>query len=351
MKKTIISFLFISFCLTSLAQDEVTFSFSYKMKRNYARTIVTLYINGTEAMKLPNGASLVYKSTLDVSQPVTVLAKIGLNSQEITFMLSPGNKCSLETGFLGGMLYLDLLSGGKLAPGTGSRSRLSANKKDLSISYTSETVNATDTIRLQWLEKGGRIKSTSYVGGATFLSMSESGLKMTGIGGQFVMSYRLLNFKIPEYKPGIRKWSSLVLGFSETYQLYGSTSKIEIEGMDPITSSSFTGSIMISPDLGFTLGLGKFKTQTKWKGVAFELTYRPSVIMSETIVEETESYDANINWTGFSFDVNFNSFTSTAAKLAPRAQSKFSFFLLPPVKKMPLFITVGYGLQFYTRRK
>jgi hypothetical protein len=52
----------------------------------------------------------------------------------------------------------------------------------------------------------------------------------------------------------------------------------------------------------------------------------------------------------FGLDVNFNSYSSNAARLAPKAQSKLSFFVLPPIKDMPLFITVGYGVTFYIRR-
>ena len=350
MKRTIVLFVFIFFCITMFAQEEVTFSFSSK-KSIYSSRTIPLYVNGAEVVKLRNGGSFIYKATLDVSQPITVMVKNGFAKQEITFTLFPENKCNIETSMSRGGLSLDLLSGGKLAPGTGSKSNLLVDKKDLSISYTSEKVLASDTIRLQWLEKGGKIKGTSYVGGATFLSMSESGMKMTGIGGQFILSYRFLNFKIPEYKAGIQTWNSFVFGFSETFQLYRGKTTIEIEGMDPMTSSSFTSDIMASPDLGYTIGFGKFKNETKWKGVAFELTYRPSFIMSRSFSEDTETFNTSINWTGFSLDVNFNSFTSNAIKLAPRAQSKFTFFLLPPIKEMPLFITVGYGLTFYNQRR
>jgi hypothetical protein len=142
-----------------------------------------------------------------------------------------------------------------------------------------------------------------------------------------------------------------VFGFSENFQLYGDKTTIDIKGMKPITSSSFTYNLMISPDIGYTIGLGKFKNETKWKGVAFELTYRPSIILSTSITDDKEEKNGSLNMTGFSFDINFNNYTSNASKLAPRAQSKFTFFLLPPVKDMPLFITVGYGLTFYIKRR
>jgi len=357
MKRAIALFAFIFFSLILIAQEEVTFNFSFKEKRGYSKVAVTLYVNGTEALKLKNGNSTVYKATLDVSKPITVLAKNGMNKQEVSFFVSPGNKCVLEASFVASMLDLNLLSGGRIAPGTGSKSSFLVNKKDLSVSYTSITTDASDTIRQQWLAKGGKIKGMSYIGGATFTMMNESGMKMTGYGGQFALTQTYLNFKIPENKPGIRTWSSFVYGFSETFQIYGDKTTIEIEGMDPITSSSFSTNELISPDIGYTLGLGKFKNGTKWKGAAFELTYRPSLnygtsFSSNPVTGEADvSHNTSFNYMGFSFDVNFNSYTSNASKLAPKAQSKFSFFLLPPIKKVPLFISVGYGLTFYVKRK
>jgi hypothetical protein len=356
MRRVIALSVLIFFCLTLIAQEEVTFSFSFKEQHSYRKVAVTMYVNGTEAVKVKNGSSAIYKATLDVSQPVTVMVKYGLNKLKRTFRLFPGNKCSLEANFYGGMLDLNLLSGGKPEPGTGSKSSLMVNKKDLSVSYTSETTNATDTIRQQWLEKGGKIKGLSYTGGATFIRMNKSGMKMTGFGGQYDLSQSYLNFKIPENKPGIRSWNSLVYGFSMTIQLNGDKATMKEEGMDPITLSDFSLVEMFSPNFGYTLGLGKFKNQTKWKGVAFELTYRPSLTYTETFSSNsiTNSSDVSqnfsFNYMGFGLGVNFNSYTSNASRLAPKAQSKFTFFMLPPIKNMPLFITVGYGLTFYIRR-
>jgi len=350
MKRVITLFILGFFCLTLIAQEEVTFSFSFKEQHRYRKITVTMIVNGTEAVKIKNGSSAIYKAILDVRQPVKVMAKYGLNKMERTFILSPGNKCSLEASFYGGMMDLNLLSGGKLAPGTGSKSSLLVNKKDLSVSYTSETTNATDTIRQQWLEKGGKIKGTSYVGGVTFISMNSSGMKMTGFGGQFALSESYLNFKIPENKPGIRSWNSLVFGYSETFQLYGSKSTFEMEGIPPMESSSISTDLMFAPNIGYTLGLGKFKNETKWKGVAFELTYKPSLVYSTVVTENSTDHNFSFNYMGFGLGVNFNSYTSNASKLAPKAQSKFTFFMMPPIKDMPLFITVGYGLTFYIKR-
>jgi hypothetical protein len=180
--------------------------------------------------------------------------------------------------------------------------------------------------------------------------MNKSGMKMTGFGGQYSISQTFLNFRIPENGPGIRSWNSFVFGYSETIQIYGSKSTIEVEGMSPMEFSYGSLEISLAPNIGYTLGLGKFKNETKWKGVALAATYKPSLVITEQVSDGGITYNASFNYMAFGIDVNFNSYSSNAARLAPKAQSKLSFFVLPPIKDMPLFISVGYGLTFYIRR-
>lgn len=351
MKKVVALFIFLFFSVILFAQEEITFNLS-SSKSMYSVKMFPVYINGTEAVRLKNGGSSTIKMNLDVSKPVTVRVENGFAKREITFNLSPGNKiCEIEITISRQGVDIRLLSGGKLAPGTGLKSNLTVNQKNLSVSYTSEKTDASDTIRLQWLEKGGKIKGSSNVYGANFTYMKKPEYKMIGFGGLYNSSLRFLNFRIPEYKPGLRSWASLVYGLSEMYQINFNTITMKIEGMDPVESNSTSVVMMMSPDLGFTFGLGKFKTPTKWKGAALELTYRPSVMVFYSFSEGNSASDASFNWTGFSVDVNFNSFVSNAAKLAPKAQSKLTFFFLPPLKDIPLYISVGYGLTIYNHRK
>lgn len=348
MKKVMALFLFIFFCITLYSQEEVTFNFSRK-NIDEVQVKIKLYVNGVEVTKLKDGDSFVYKVVLDVSKPVTVLAKYGGIKQELSFKLSPEKICNLETNFsFSGKqinLYLALLSGGTPLPGTGMIAGIKPNRSELSLLYTSVRQLPSDTIRLLWLERGGRILSGSYVVSVNFISLKEPGMKMTGTGGQFTGTVTRLNFKIPEFKPGIQTWNSGVLGYSFGVQAFGS--KITVDGLNhPMTS--FSANYTISINGGYTIGVGKFKDETKWKGAAFELTYRPSMIISLP-TEEGSKMSASLNMMGFGFDINFNNFTSNAAKLAPKAQSKFTVFLLPPVKSMPLIINVGYGLVFYRK--
>lgn len=343
MKKTIASSLFIFFCMTMFAQEEVTFNFSRKLTSGLNLPI-KLLVNGVETCKLKEGESFIYKVSLDVKKPVTVLAKYGGLKQEITLTLSPEKICNFETNFSGSYIYLELVSGGKPLAGSGMVAGIKPNKSDLSILYTSTRVLPSDTIRLLWLERGGRIQSESYSGSVMLINQKATDFKMTGTGGQFTMTVTNLKFKVPEYKPGIRTWSSGVLGGSLGLQAYGT--KITVTGLsNPMTS--FILNTVYSLNVGYTIGFGKFKSETKWKGVAFELTYRPS--FSWGFSSESDKMNTSFNLGGAGFDINFSNFTSNAARLAPRAQSKLTIFVLPPVKGGPLLINAGYGLTFYTK--
>jgi len=58
----------------------------------------------------------------------------------------------------------------------------------------------------------------------------------------------------------------------------------------------------------------------------------------------------NFNYMGFGFGANINSFTSNASSLAPKAQTKIAVLVFPPIKDMPLSISVGIGITTYRQR-
>lgn len=95
-----------------------------------------------------------------------------------------------------------------------------------------------------------------------------------------------------------------------------------------------------------TFGLGRFLDKTSWKGVAIELNYKP--VYSTYIPDEGEA-QSNFNFSGFSIDFNGSNFTSTKNKIAPKAQVKFSIFILPPVNNMPFFMSINLGALWYSK--
>ena len=346
MKKQIavLAILFISSSL--FAQQEVTFTFIETKNVLGANPTINIYINGEHSVSLDSGDTTVYRTTLDPLAPVTLQARFNLLKKEITFYPDSTLNCNLEVGFSGTMLNLDLISGGSVNPSTTMFSRLNINRDNASVTYTEIRENESDTIRQNWLRVGGKIKYESVVGNISFLTYKGEDYKMKGIGGNLMISEEYLNFKVPDYLPGLRKWHSSVYGASLSIMFMVSeitSSNFE----DPFSSSSL--GYVISPDLGYTFGIGKFKSPTKWRGIAFEFKYSPSLILTLPL-EEGATTDYNFNFLGFGFDMNTNSFTSNASKLAPKAQSKFTLFVLPPIKDIPLTVSVGYGLTFYRQR-
>ncbi|MBE0675046.1 MAG: hypothetical protein IH591_10325 [Bacteroidales bacterium] len=347
MKRIASTALFVFFAIALIAQEEVMFTFNRTKSFTGSATAIILYVNGAEAVKLRNGGTFIYKALIDKTQPVTVRAKSGIMKREITFNIGDDNKCVIETEYKMGGIALALKSGGSMAAGTGGYAVAKVDEKDLSISYTAVQTHSSDTIRQQWLQKGGRIMGNSYIGGGSYTSMKDDYFSMTGYGGNFTITMTLLNFQVPEYGPGIKTWKSSVFGFTGSDQFFVTKTRIDMPPLEPMTDSNFSINLMFSFNGGYTFGFGKFKNETKWKGAALELTYRPSIVIA--LPTGGGKADLSLNLTGFGFDINFNSFTSNAAKLAPKAQSKLTFFALPPIKDMPLFISVGYGLTFYQK--
>jgi len=325
-------FLFILFSITLFAQQEITFNLSRKKATYGFAATARISINGKEVADLKNGSDYIHKETLDVSKPVTVFVKCGQMKQEIVFMLNSDKICNIEISLAEGGNIMKLLSGGKMVEGTGLVAGVRTNKEDLSISYTSTKVLASDTIRLKWLEKGGNIVYRSFALGGTFISSNISGTKTNMGGVNFAGNFTMLNFKVPEYKPGIRKWNTAIFGSS----VYINYFKVE-----SISIINFSNTL----NFGYTFGVGKFKSETNWKGGALEIAYKPGWQVSVA----NGTGDFSLNLAGFGFDYNFNNFTSNASKLAPRAQSKFSCIILPPLKNKTLFVSISYGLSFYSK--
>jgi hypothetical protein len=128
--------------------------------------------------------------------------------------------------------------------------------------------------------------------------------------------------------------------------------------------------IMITGNFGYTWGFGKYIDETTWRGVAITLKYKPSYNLSLVTSTITTKYPPipivypnghteitvdsetsnRFNAGGFGFDIDFNRFSATAAKLAPKPRTKFSFFLLPPIGDNPLFVSASIGVLFYPRQ-
>jgi hypothetical protein len=345
MKTSVLLLLLFISSISLYSQQEIELSILREPAKPLRKKEIPIYVNSLKAFSIKNGDSVNYKVALDQGKPLSVLAKYGMNKRGVTVYPIPGRKVLFNLSYNGGLMSLDILSGAKLKPGTGTVAGTRVNKKNLAVSYTSTTVDESDTLRQQWIEKGGWVQALSRSFGASFMGLNSEGMKTRGYGAFFVVTSSWLNLKVPAPKPGLQKWHSAILGYSFREDLYVSTYEIEMEGMEPYTDGSASFTLMLTANVGYTLGLGKYKNPNKWKGVAFDLSYKPSVYYDLL----TEGSEVHLNMAGFGLDVNFNSYASNAARIAPRAESKISIFALPPIKGLPLYLSIGYGRTFYRK--
>lgn len=345
MKRYLAVLVFLLYVPFLLAQEEVTFKFTRGVYKSGRNTPITLSINGVESVALEDGDTVFYKTVLNTSEPVVVLAKYPLLRKEITFTLDTLNNCHIEASLFPNGISLLLRSGGEINLGTGMFSKTEVNRDNLSVNYTYERDNKTDTIRQNWLKVGGKISYKTTQGNMMFLSMTGDDYSLKGYGGGVSVSNANLNFKVPEYEPGIKTWYSSIIGATVSIDFAMTT--MNFTGMDPMRTGALNESVSL--DAGYTIGFGKFKSATKWKGIAFEFTYKPSLIYNFPFVDGAKG-QLSFNYMGFGLGANFNSFSSNASLLAPKAQTKIAVMVLPPIKDIPLSVSVGIGITDYWRR-
>ena len=357
---------------------------------------INISVNNLNIGQIENGSTFSHKLSISARSSVTVKATSSIYSREISFDVEPGQSYFFELGFLEQgifMLSIDQIAysrhlqnipstqtatttqqgaalvtsqGGSqatfVAPGAKvqeqpttsqpTTTQTSANQlitqalKDKQINYEYEKELDSEAIRKEWLQKGGQLTGTSFVGGLSVLYKEDENFALNGAGLNVAYNQNLFNLKIPEYTTGPSSWSSFHFG----YGLAGSynTSTIEFYysefDLDPIESTSYQLDLNIN--VGLTLGLGRFIDKANWRGAAIELNYRPTY---STFIPEEGDPQSNFNFSGFSFDINGSNFTSSMNKIAPKAQMKFSLFILPPVKDLPLFVSINIGALWYSK--
>ncbi len=221
-----------------------------------------------------------------------------------------------------------------------STQNISIGAKGNEINYSSYQSNETDKKRDEWSKNGGIIKSSSVVAGMNFTSFQKDGMSYNGTGASVSAQLNQFKLNIPEFTEGQSKWNTFVLGFGAS--LGYTSNKIEIEGMEPITSKLTTAAF--NANLGYTLGIGRFLNKSNWKGAVIDFTYKPSYMM----LHPSEGKATNqFNFVGFGVDINFSDFNSSLEKIAPKAGKKISFMILPQTDKTPLFISITLGLVWY----
>lgn len=349
--KIILSFSLLLLFVTASAQESITLEFNRPAKFQGSVAKIRVIIQENEYI-LKNGSSISINVTTNYSTSLKIDCKAGLGMQSsFSFIPQPNQKYEFEVGFKSMGLYIDLLSG---------------EKSQADSLNMAQSPNQSESIRDEWLKKGGKVNYMSVMLTGTYFRMdlAKSGFSgstsaMTGYGGGYSVSSNFIDLKMPEYTTGKSRWNSLNWGFGFDFIVYGfKLPTLEMPGLT-IDMKAMVMNMRIVGNVGWTIAQGKFTDEANWKGVALTLKYRPSYDFTYTSVtmddgnEKTTTSNGSkqLNMGGFGFDLDFTSFSANMDKLAPKPKSKISFFLLPPVGKNPLFISLSYGITFYPRNR
>jgi hypothetical protein len=317
---------------------------------------ISVFYDNVEKGKLKGTSELTVNGTLPADSIIELRFRIPLK-KATKFFLYPNNSfsylISAKVSF-GGINLRDLseypqgASSGKAEQQNVLPKGVTVNKKNLSVSYVNEKTLKSDEIRKQWARQGGDMvgRSLSYLGTYAKSTLTTSGTTTSTmiIGAGWTYTQNHYKITIPEYKPGIATWNSLVYGMGASVNVHMAQTDIKpkpYSDFEPFVGGSLV--VMLNGNFGYTLGLGKFKTETTYNGLALELTYKPSMVFSGSEGGSVTQF----NFKGVGFDISRNSFSAYANRIAPKAKSKFSFLFLPPIKDTPFMISFGYGLVWY----
>lgn len=373
--KPILSYIFFTLIvLSTFAQESITMKFYISNKGGNPIEKVQLKVLG-QSYTVKSDSPLLVKVIPNYNSPLEISCKAS-SVEEVSYFFIPSaaQNYEFELSNSGGLLsivlinsesvklgLLDGINETAIAENQKKQEGFKTNPNNLSLGYSSEKEGATNPVRDEWLRRGGEITYLSVGAMATYFRMDMDGYgTMNGFGGGASAAVNKINLTIPEYKPGTSKWSSLNYGVGMDLQVYGSTFSMEVSGIKSDMKISNL-EMQITGNLGWTWGFGKFVDEATWKGIAITAKYRPSIRITSTATETTmvvmgdeqtiSSSDGStkFNAGGFGFDLDFNSFSAKMDKLAPKPNSKISFFFLPPIGKNPLFFSFSYGLTFYTK--
>jgi hypothetical protein len=373
MKKFALAILFVATTMFGMSQNNISISLTRPSKLAGSAARINVKINDQQ-VTLKNGESKTIAISVQDLRTITIYANAMASREQLNFNPMDGEEYTFEIGFDLSGIYIKKISGQESASEsipTGEsnaewNTNLKRTKGETALAFTAEKTNSSDEIRDEWLKKGGKVRYFSRtLNGVYFSTNIEGQGKMVGYGGGASSFLNFVNLKLPEYKPGRTNWNSFNWGFGADILMYSMKYGYD-EEMFRMNMNTLMLNFMITGELGWTLGIGSFKSREQWKGIALILKYRPSynIIMGSSTIDiissspyipnstTTASIDptGNLNLGGFGFDIQFSNLYTTMEKLAPRPSMKLSAFILPPVGDNPLFISVGLGFIIYKRR-
>lgn len=374
--KKIFAFALMLIVFNAEAQELVTLKFVRPEKLQGSSAKIKIQIQGNEYV-IKNGGEISINLPLEYYKTTRIDCRYSI-SQSTSFFLrpKPDQAYEFEVGFEFQGLYIRLKSGEEAAANEIATPRdsvlvdgkwqkkLIVGKNNMGIGFSAEKVDESEAIRQEWLARGGKIKYTSVMATGVYYSMDIQDFgKMNGYGGGISTADNWINLKIPNYKTGLSTWNTYNYGWGTDLMLYRFNYGLSQPPID-MNIKCVTLTMLLSLNLGWTVGLGRFVDKGNWQGVALTLKYRPSLNINNSIntitIESSDPLFAgdpdtnsdiqfNINPGGFGFDLDLTSFSAVMNQLAPKPKAKISFFMLPPIGDNPLFISLSLGLSMYNR--
>lgn len=391
MKRIVFTFSLLLLSSIAFSQSLVaaaTLNFVRPTNTAGAFSTIKILVNDQHIGDIENGSTFIYKLFVSSKGSVNLAVNSSIYNKSVSFEVEPGKTYNLETGFNDQGLFLlaiddeayskhaqnlrssqqgvatqsstqstFIASPSKAQESSGSTqpiSQFDINRNNGSVTYQYEKELDSEAIRKQWLEKGGTLKGKSFTGGLSYLFQETDDFYLEGYGINAAFNENIINLKVPQYTQGPAPWSSFHWGYGIAGSYTNTLVEIETIDVDGLGNIYYTtmevessfANLMVNLNAGFTFGLGRFLSQTQWKGAVLELNYKPTLNM--WIPEEGES-TTSFNFSGFSIDFNSSDFNATMNKIAPKANFKFSLFLLPPVDDLPFFISISLGAIWYSK--
>ena len=189
------------------------------------------------------------------------------------------------------------------------------------------TLDEAEAKRQAWMERGGGIVGGRFGFSVTHISDSDFGTSSTGGGALLGFDFIHLAPPIPNQ---ISLWGIVSLGFE------GTISTLDSDGTN-ITQWT------VAAPIGFRVGLGGFNVEDDWNGVAFGLSWKPSVQGQAG----DNAGDPVPNPAGFEVYFDFVSFEDAVNDVAQAAHFRIFGFFLPDTDETPLIIIGGFQVAWY----
>ena len=234
----------------------------------------------------------------------------------------------------------------------GNKPTIDLDKKTGEVSVDYYQTLQSDAKRRCWLEDGGVLKQKSMTLNYTHASMgmdlgtgAETDFTMNGFG--FSMSGVLKFLNPPNYSEGKNNWNAFSMGLMCTYSM--TNGEIDISNT---TIGIVNRTFEFSTNLGYTYGIGKFWSESDWKGIMLGLYWKPSYTMSRSTQEiNGKDYEGDLtgafNAMGLQWTIDWGDFGALSDKLAQEAHLSINGFIIPETDETPLLISIGIGAVWY----